>query len=85
MPVIICFTFSIRTQSVKFLEGVVLLQTYPEADSMVRENDFNLEDIPLTLKIARRRRLEEEARFVQLMLFRISILFLNCILLIVKF
>lgn len=54
----------IRTQSVKFLEGVVLLQTYPEADSMVRENDFNLEDIPLTLKIVRRRRLEEEASMI---------------------
>ena len=54
----------IRTQSVKFLEGVVLLQTYPEAESMVRENDFNLEDIPLTLKIVRRRRLEEEASMI---------------------
>lgn len=54
----------IRTQSVKFLEGVVLLQTYPEADSMVRGNDFNLEDIPLTLKIVRRRRLEEEASMI---------------------
>lgn len=54
----------IRTQSVKFLEGVVLLQTYPEADGMVREHDFNLEDIPLTLKIVRRRRLEEEASMI---------------------
>ena len=46
----------------KFLENVVLLQTYPEADSMKRENDFSLEDVPLTLKIARRRKLEEEAK-----------------------
>ncbi|KAJ4429987.1 hypothetical protein ANN_22191 [Periplaneta americana] len=54
----------IRTHSVKFLECVVLLQTYPEAESMRRENDFSLEDVPLTLKIARRRKLEEEANMV---------------------
>lgn len=51
----------IRTHTVKFLEGVVLLQTYPEQDSLRRENDFSLEDIPMGLKIARRRKLEEEA------------------------
>lgn len=56
--------FSIRTHSVKFLESIVLLQTYPEADSMRRDNDFSLEDVPLTLKIARRRKLEEEAKYV---------------------
>jgi len=49
---------------VKFLESIVLLQTYPEADSMRRDNDFSLEDVPLTLKIARRRKLEEEAKYV---------------------
>ncbi|XP_068085676.1 symplekin isoform X2 [Anabrus simplex] len=54
----------IRTQSVKFLECIVLMQTYPEKDSMRRENDFSLEDVPLTLKIARRRKLEEEAHMV---------------------
>ncbi|CAG2063850.1 unnamed protein product, partial [Timema podura] len=54
----------IRTHAVKFLECVVLLQTYPTADSMRRDNDFSLEDIPLTLKIARRRKLEEEATMV---------------------
>jgi len=54
----------IRTHSVKFLESIVLLQTYPEADSMRRDNDFSLEDVPLTLKIARRRKLEEEANMV---------------------
>jgi symplekin len=46
---------------VKFLECVVLLQTYPEADSLRRNNDFSLEDVPMALKIARRRKLEEEA------------------------
>lgn len=51
----------IRTQAVKFLEGVVLIQTYPDPDSSKKADDFSLEDIPLTLKIARRRKLEEEA------------------------
>ncbi|XP_055855155.1 symplekin [Episyrphus balteatus] len=51
----------IRTNALKFLEGVVILQTYPDEDSQKRENDFSLEDIPLTLKIMRRRKLEEEA------------------------
>ena len=44
------------------MEGVVLLQTYADANSMGRNDDFTLEDIPLTLKIARRRKLEEEAK-----------------------
>ncbi|KAF4519099.1 hypothetical protein B566_EDAN010521 [Ephemera danica] len=51
----------IRTHAVKFLEAVVLLQTYPEPESMRRNNDFSLEDVPMALKIARRRKLEEEA------------------------
>lgn len=51
----------LRTQIVKFLEMLVLLQTYPEAESLKRTNEFSLEDIPMTLKIARRRKLEEEA------------------------
>ncbi|CAH0557110.1 unnamed protein product [Brassicogethes aeneus] len=51
----------IRTSSVKFLECVILLQTYPDEVDNKRENDFSLDDVPLTLKIARRRKLEEEA------------------------
>lgn len=43
---------------------LVLLQTYPEAESIKRNNDFSLEDVPLTLKVARRRKLEEEAMSV---------------------
>ncbi|XP_068988767.1 symplekin isoform X1 [Bombus flavifrons] len=54
----------IRTQAVKFLEGVVLIQTYPDPDIPKKSDDFSLEDIPLTLKIARRRKLEEEANDV---------------------
>ena len=51
----------IRTNAIKFLEGVILLQTYADEDSMKKENDFSLEDVPLTLKIVRRRKLEDEA------------------------
>ncbi|XP_011496365.1 PREDICTED: symplekin [Ceratosolen solmsi marchali] len=54
----------IRTQALKFLEGVVLIQTYPDPDSPKKPDDFSLEDVPLTLKIARRRKLEEEANHV---------------------
>lgn len=54
----------VRTHSIKFLESVVLLQTYPELGAPRKQGDFSLEDIPLTLKIARRRKLEEEAKYV---------------------
>lgn len=52
----------IRTSSVKFLETVVLLQSYPDSSEPKKANDFSLDDIPLTLKIARRRKLEEEGQ-----------------------
>lgn len=61
----------IRTNAIKFLEGVVILQTYPDEDSMKRENDFSLEDIPLTLKIIRRRKLEDEAIHIFEMLLKL--------------
>ncbi|KAL1491323.1 hypothetical protein ABEB36_011936 [Hypothenemus hampei] len=51
----------IRTSSVKFLECVVLLQSYPDEIENKKPNDFSLDNVPLTLKIARRRKLEEEA------------------------
>lgn len=54
----------VRTQAIKFLESLVLLQTYKEADSVTREGEFNLDLVPLTLKAARPRKLEEEARMV---------------------
>lgn len=43
---------------------MILIQTYPDPDSPKKPDDFSLEDIPLTLKIARRRKLEEEANHV---------------------
>lgn len=52
----------IRTSSVKFLECVVLLQTHSDSNEDKKTNDFSLDDVPLTLKIARRRKLEEEAK-----------------------
>lgn len=51
----------IRTSAIKFLENVVLLQSYPDPND-AKSSDFSLDDVPLTLKIARRRKLEEEAR-----------------------
>ena len=52
----------IRTITVKFMEMVVLIQTHREQESMVKEGDFSLDDLPLGLKLARPRKLEEEAR-----------------------
>lgn len=54
----------IRTSSVKYLECVVLLQSYPDPNERKPPNDFSLDDVPLTLKVARRRKLEEEAKYV---------------------
>jgi len=54
----------IRTLALKFMEMIVLIQTHREADSAVKENDFSLDDIPLGLKLARPRKLEEDARRV---------------------
>lgn len=51
----------VRTNAIKFLEGVVILQTYPDEDSMKRVNDVSLNDVPMTMKIVRRRKLEDEA------------------------
>uniref|UniRef100_A0A0K2TH07 Symplekin n=1 Tax=Lepeophtheirus salmonis TaxID=72036 RepID=A0A0K2TH07_LEPSM len=56
----------IRTHTVKFMEMLVITQTHEEPESVIpsRGNDFNLDDVPLTLKIARPRKLEDEAREV---------------------
>jgi len=52
----------IRTMTLKFMEMVVLTQTRREQESAVKEKDFCLDDVPLGLKVARPRKLEEEAR-----------------------
>lgn len=46
------------------METVILVQTYKGEGGVDRENDMSLEDIPLTLKVTRRRRLEDEARYI---------------------
>ncbi|KAM7359975.1 symplekin scaffold protein [Cochliomyia hominivorax] len=51
----------IRTNAIKFLEGVVVLQSYPDEDSQKKDNDFSLENVPENLKIIKRQKLEEEA------------------------
>lgn len=53
----------IRTRAIAFLEMVVILQSFAEEDSIKLENDFSLDDVPLTLKIAKRRKLEDEAKY----------------------
>ena len=40
----------------------MLIQTHREEESVVKDGDFSLDDLPLGLKIARPRKLEEEAR-----------------------
>lgn len=65
----------IRTHAVKFMEMLVITQTHKEASSEgakgkqhqsassagPRTGEFSLDNVPLTLKILRRRKLEEEA------------------------
>lgn len=46
------------------METVILVQTYKGEGGVDREIDMSLEDIPLTLKVTRRRRLEDEARYL---------------------
>ncbi|XP_063705465.1 symplekin [Culicoides brevitarsis] len=53
----------IRTNAIKFLEGVVIWQTSPgdEDDDEKKKGDFSLNSIPITLKLLKRRKLEDEA------------------------
>ncbi|KAH8027591.1 hypothetical protein HPB51_007141 [Rhipicephalus microplus] len=61
--VIVCYF--IRTHTIKFMEMLVILQTYPDGDSPKKTgNDFALDDVPLTLKLIKPRKLEEEAKRV---------------------
>lgn len=47
----------------KFIESIILLQTSMEPDSVKREGDFCLDDVPINVKVARPRKLEEDARY----------------------
>lgn len=53
----------IRTHAIKFIEMLVIVQTYPDADSPRKgENDIALDEVPLILKVIRPHKLEEEAK-----------------------
>ena len=52
-----------RTHAIKFMEMLVITQTHSEGENTGK--DLCLDDVPLTLKIARPRKLEEEAMLVQ--------------------
>ena len=41
---------------------LIVAQTYSEPDSIVKENEFNLDQVPLNLEVARPSKLEDEAR-----------------------
>lgn len=53
----------IRTNAIKFLEGVVILQTNVENEDgdNKKSGEFSLQNIPNTLKLLKRRKLEDEA------------------------
>merc|ERR1719470_329276 len=51
-----------RTMTVKFMEMAVLIQTHREPESVAKEADFCLDNLPYGMKLARPRKLEEEAR-----------------------
>lgn len=50
----------IRTNAIKFLEGIIILQSYADEDSMKREGDFSLSDVPEQCKLIRRQKLQDE-------------------------
>lgn len=50
----------IRTNAIKFLEGIIILQSYADEDSMKREGDFSLADVPEQCKLIRRQKLQDE-------------------------
>lgn len=54
----------VRTIAVKFYEMIIISQSYPEPDSICKEKEFSLEEVPLNLKIAKPRKLEEEAKLM---------------------
>ncbi|EDV43780.1 uncharacterized protein Dana_GF18650 [Drosophila ananassae] len=51
----------IRTNAIKFLEGVIILQSYADEDSLKRDGDFSLADVPEHCQLFRRQKLQEEA------------------------
>lgn len=52
----------IRTNAIKFLEGVIILQSFPDTDSLKRDNDFSLSNVPKNSELADQPKLEEEGK-----------------------
>lgn len=52
----------IRTNAIKFLEGVIILQSFPDADSLKRENDFSLDNIPKSSEFLDQKKLDNEGK-----------------------
>lgn len=52
----------IRTNAIKFLEGVILCSSFTDTDSMKKENDFSLDNVPKTSSMVDRKKLEEEGK-----------------------
>lgn len=58
-----CDNDGIRTHTIKFMEMLIIMQTYPDTESPKKsEGEMALDDVPPTLKLARPRKLEEEAK-----------------------
>lgn len=51
----------IRTNSIKFLAGIVILQTYTDESAERTVGDFSLDDVPSTLRFALPKTLEDES------------------------
>lgn len=52
----------IRTSAIKFLEGVIILQSFSDADSLKRDNDFSLDNVPKSSDYVDQKKLEEEGK-----------------------
>lgn len=54
----------VRALTIKFMEGVVITQTFKDQYTDPKSGDLSLDEIPVILKIFRPRKLEEEAKEV---------------------
>ncbi|XP_077293057.1 symplekin scaffold protein [Arctopsyche grandis] len=59
-----CENEGIRTNSIKFLEGIIILQTYRDENCERKSGDYALDDIPPMLSFIQRRTLEEESNHI---------------------
>lgn len=57
-----CENEGIRTNSIKFLEGIIILQTYRDENCERKSGDYSLDDVPPILSFIQRKKLEEESK-----------------------